>query len=82
MNPPAQLSEMVYGELRALAQHYMRQQRPGHTLQATALVNEAFLRLARVDPLAFNDRAHFMAVAAKAMRQILINHAETTATAP
>jgi RNA polymerase sigma factor (TIGR02999 family) len=81
MNPPAQLSEMVYGELRALAQHYMRQQRPGHTLQATALVNEAFLRLARVDPLAFNDRAHFMAVAAKAMRQILINHAETKGAA-
>ena len=81
MNSPAQLSEMVYGELRALAQHYMRQQRPGHTLQATALVNEAFLRLARVDPLAFNDRAHFMAVAAKAMRQILINHAETNGAA-
>lgn len=81
MNPHAQLSEMVYGELRALAQHYMRQQRPGHTLQATALVNEAFLRLARVDPLAFNDRAHFMAVAAKAMRQILINHAETKGAA-
>jgi RNA polymerase sigma factor (TIGR02999 family) len=50
-------------------------------LQATALVNEAFLRLARTNPAAFNDRAHFMATAAKAMRQILINHAETKGTA-
>ncbi|NBQ15686.1 MAG: sigma-70 family RNA polymerase sigma factor [Proteobacteria bacterium] len=81
MASPAQFSELVYGELRALAQHYMRQQRPGHTLQATALVNEAFLRLARTNPAAFNDRAHFMATAAKAMRQILINHAETKGTA-
>lgn len=81
MTSSAQLSEMVYGELRALAQYYMRQQRPGHTLQATALVNEAFLRLARADPSAFNDRAHFMAVAAKSMRQILINHAETKGAA-
>lgn len=76
MPDTAALTEAVYAELRALAQSYMRHQRPGHTLQATALVNEAFLRLARANPDAFNDRAHFMAVAATAMRQILVNHAE------
>lgn len=81
MPEPVALAEAVYAELRALAQSYMRHQRPGHTLQATALVNEAFLRLARANPEAFTDRAHFMAVAATAMRQILVNHAEAKGTA-
>lgn len=81
MADPVTLTEAIYGELRALAQSYMRQQRPGHTLQATALVNEAFLRLARANPDAFKDRAHFMAVAATAMRQILVNHAEAKGAA-
>ena len=81
MPDPAALTDAVYAELRALAQSYMRHQRPGHTLQATALVNEAFLRLARANPDAFRDRAHFMAVAATAMRQILVNHAEAKGAA-
>ncbi|MEY2716603.1 MAG: hypothetical protein RIT24_2946 [Planctomycetota bacterium] len=71
-----QLIELVYGELRALASSYMRQQRSSHTLQPTALVNEAFLKIARGNNDVFASRSHFMAVAATAMRQVLINHAE------
>ncbi len=77
MTADAHFNAVVYGELRSLANAYMRHQRPDHTLQATALVNEAYLRLARADPEVFNDRSHFMAVAATAMRQILIRHAES-----
>jgi len=72
-----QLIELVYGELRALASSYMRHQRSSHTLQPTALVNEAFLKIARSSPEAYSSRSHFMAVAATAMRQVLINHAES-----
>lgn len=72
----ATLVETLYAELRALAACYMRGQSVSHTLQPTALVNEAFLKLARSSPESFNDRAHFMAVAATAMRQVLVNHAE------
>lgn len=73
---PPELVGLVDTELRQIAAAYLRRQRPGHTLQPTALVNEAFLRLARSNPESFTSRAHFLRVAAIAMRQILINHAE------
>jgi RNA polymerase sigma factor (TIGR02999 family) len=69
------LMPLVYDQLRALAAGYFGRQPPGHTLQPTALVHEAFLRLARGQPIRWTGRAHFLAVAARAMRQILINHA-------
>jgi RNA polymerase sigma factor (TIGR02999 family) len=70
------LIPLVYEELRCLAQRYMEGQRPNHTLQTTALVNEAYLRLAdQINPN-FTNRSHFFAVAAKAMRQILVDHAK------
>jgi RNA polymerase sigma factor (TIGR02999 family) len=70
-----ELATLVYAELRALAAAYMRGQPKGHTLQPTALVNEAYIRLATSSPDAPRSRSHFIVVAAKAMRQILINHA-------
>lgn len=70
-----QLLPLVYEELRALADSYFRQERPNHTLQPTALVHEAYLRLIGSD-VHWQGRAHFVAVAANAMRRILINHAE------
>lgn len=70
------LTPLVYEELRHLAHRYMEGQRPDHTLQTTALVNEAFLRLAGQNKPDFANRAHFFAVAATAMRQILVNHAK------
>jgi RNA polymerase sigma-70 factor (ECF subfamily) len=69
------LIPVIYDELRRLAAHYMRQERPDHTLQATALVHEAFLRLTRQKDVNWQGKAHFFAVAAKLMRQILIDHA-------
>lgn len=75
--PVAPLVAQMYDELRWLAASYMRGQRASHTLQPTALVNEAFLKLSRADAASFKDRAHFMAVAASAMRQVLVNHAES-----
>lgn len=69
------LIPLVYQELRRLAHHYLRAERPGHTLQSTALVHEAFLRLVDQTPVQFQNRAHFMAVAAKLMRQILVDYA-------
>ena len=69
------LFPLVYAELRALASHYLRRQAPVITLQATAIVHEAYMRLAGVDPGVWTGRAHFMAVAAKAMRQLLVDHA-------
>src|SRR5512135_2443203 len=64
----------VYGELRRQADRYLRGQRAGHTLQATALVHEAFLRLVDQTHVSFKDRALFFAVASRAMRQILVDH--------
>ena len=75
----SQLMEVVYPELRKLAQHYMEQERPSHTLQATALVHEAFLRIFGSEPIEWQNRAHFFAVAAKQMRQILVDHARARA---
>lgn len=70
-----ELTPLVYEDLRRLAHHYMSGQRADHTLQATALVNEAYLRLADQTDPNWQDRAHFFAVAARAMRQILVNYA-------
>lgn len=71
----ARLLPVVYEELRALAASYFRRQPDNHTLQPTALVHEAYLKLVHQTSAQWNDRAHFFAVAAKAMRQILVNHA-------
>jgi RNA polymerase sigma-70 factor (ECF subfamily) len=70
------LAAIVYDELRGLAAGYMRGQRRDHTLQPTALVNEAFLKIVKSNPAAATSRSHFLAVAATAMRQVLVNHAE------
>lgn len=70
------LTPLVYEELRRLAHRYMQGQRPDHTLQTTALVSEAYLRLVDQSKPGFANRSHFLAVAAKAMRQILVNHAK------
>lgn len=71
----AHLLPEVYEELRSLSAHYLRQERPDHTLQPTALVHEAFLKLSRQSKLEVNDRTHFLAIAAGAMRQVLVDHA-------
>ncbi len=69
------LMPLVEGELRRLARSYMRKERKGHTLQATALVNEAYLRLAGERRVAWKGRSHFLGVAAQVMRLILVDHA-------
>ena len=69
-----ELVPLVYGELRRLAGHYMRRERPDHTLQPTALVNEAWLRLAGIRGGDFNHRVHFFGAAARAMRRVLVDH--------
>jgi RNA polymerase sigma-70 factor (ECF subfamily) len=73
----AQLTPLVYDELRRVAHHHLSRQRPGHTLQTTALVNEAYLRLADQTNPRWENRAHFFAVAARAMRQILVSYARS-----
>lgn len=70
-----QLLPLVYQELRTLARHYIRQERRDHTLQATALVHELFIRLASQGLMGWKDRSHFFGIAARAMRQILVAHA-------
>jgi RNA polymerase sigma factor (TIGR02999 family) len=72
---PAELMPLVYDELRRIAAGYVRGERPGQTLQATALVNEAFVRMAAERTRRFNGRTHFLAIAALSMRQILIQRA-------
>lgn len=69
------LLPLVYDELRALAGAQLRDERTGHTLSATALVHEAYVRLAARDQLSPSDRSHFFAMAAQAMRRVLIEHA-------
>ena len=71
------LTPLVYDELRRLARRYMSRERAGHTLQTTALVNEAYLRLVDQKNVHWQNRAHFFAVAAQVMRHILIDHART-----
>jgi RNA polymerase sigma factor (TIGR02999 family) len=70
-----QLTPVVHAELKRIARRYMRRERQGHTLQPTALVNEAFLRLVDVHGVQWQDRAHFFALAAQMMRRILVNYA-------
>jgi RNA polymerase sigma-70 factor (ECF subfamily) len=72
-----QLIPLVYEEMRRLARYYMRRERPGHTLQTTALINEAYIRLVDHKGMRWQNRAHFYGVAAQAMRRILVNHARS-----
>jgi RNA polymerase sigma factor (TIGR02999 family) len=74
-NDPAALMPQVYDELRRLAANYLRHERPGQTLQATALVHEAFLRLSKERNQPWKNRTHFLAIAALSMRQILVQRA-------
>ncbi|MCL4847754.1 MAG: sigma-70 family RNA polymerase sigma factor [Acidobacteria bacterium] len=74
------LIPVVYAELKRVAAAYMRHERPGQTLQPTALVHEAYLRLLRQRHLSWENRAHFLAIAAQLMRQILIERARAKAT--
>ncbi len=69
------LLPMIYDELHALAQAQLRQERPGHTLQATALVNEAYLKLIELKHIKWEGRAHFFGAAARIIRRILVDHA-------
>ena len=75
----AHLMPLVYGELRTLAAIYLRRERGGHTLEPTALVNEAFLRLVDSNALEEPDQAHFLAIAANVMRRVLVEHARAKA---
>jgi RNA polymerase sigma factor (TIGR02999 family) len=72
----AELVDVVYKDLRRLAQQYMTRERVGHTIQPTALVHEAFLKLIDQTRVDWRDRSHFFAVGAQAMRRILVNHAK------
>lgn len=72
---PDRLLPLVYGELRSLGAHYLRTERGDHTLQATALVHEAYLKLVQQKSAGWNDRIHFARIAARAMRQVLVEHA-------
>jgi RNA polymerase sigma factor (TIGR02999 family) len=69
------ITPYIYSELHWLAGHYLRKERGGHTLQPTALVNEAWMRLAGINAPEFQNRKHFYAIAARLMRQILVDHA-------
>src|ERR1700689_2946177 len=69
------LTSVVYDELRRLARRYMRRERPGHSLQTTALVHEAYMRLVDYKRMQWQDRAHFFAVSAQLMRRILVERA-------
>jgi RNA polymerase sigma-70 factor (ECF subfamily) len=72
-----ELAPLVYDELRRLARRHMSREREGHTLQTTALVNEAYLRLIDQHDVRWQNRAHFFAIAARMMRRILIDHARS-----
>ena len=69
------LTPLVYDQLRRLAASHMRKERPGHLLQTTALVNEAYLRLLKIGVLGWKDRVHFFAVAARILRRVLVDAA-------
>jgi RNA polymerase sigma factor (TIGR02999 family) len=71
------LVPLVYQELRRLAHHHLKSERVDHTLQSTALVNEAFLRLNGSDPVLLQNRGHFLAIASRLMRQILVDYARS-----
>lgn len=70
-----QVAALLGSELRRLAASYLRRERSGHTLQPTALVNEAYIRLIHNEPIDWQSRSHFVAIAARSMRQILVEHA-------
>ena len=70
-----QLMELVYGELHRIAAREMRREHGEHTLQATAVVHEAYIRICRSEPIDWKDRAHFYAVAAQQLRRVLVDHA-------
>jgi RNA polymerase sigma factor (TIGR02999 family) len=72
---PARLMPFVYDELRRLARNYLRRERADHTLQPTALVNEAFLKLRGLSSIRWHDRTHFFAFSSRIMRRILVDHA-------
>lgn len=78
-NPAAleQMTPLVYGELHRLAHRHMNRERAGHTLQTSALVNEAFMRLVDQRSVKWNNRAHFFAIAAQMMRRILVDYARS-----
>ena len=71
----AELIPLVYSELQKIASYYLRGEHPGHTLQTTALVHEAYMRLVDRKPVDWNNRSHFFAVAAQTMRRILVDYA-------
>jgi RNA polymerase sigma factor (TIGR02999 family) len=77
----ATLVPLVYDELRRLAASYLRRERPGQTLQATALVHDVYLRLLQDSHLSWQNRAHFFGIAAQMMRRILVDHARSRSTA-
>jgi len=77
----AQLIPIVYTELRDIARYQLQRERPGHTLQSAALVHEAYLRLLDQKPFEAENRAHFLAVASRLMRQILVDYARSHAAA-
>ena len=70
-----ELMPLVYEELRRLAHQYMNRERPGHTLQTSALINEAYVRLVNQKEIQWQDRAHFFGIAARLMRQVLVDYA-------
>ena len=76
-----ELMSLVIVDLRRIARSFMRHQRPDHTLQPTALINEAFIRLFGDEPPAFANRAHLLALSSRIMRQLLVDHARATAAA-
>jgi RNA polymerase sigma factor (TIGR02999 family) len=76
-----ELMPLVIGDLRRIARAFIRRQRPGHTLQPTALINEAFIRLFGNEPPALADRAHLLALSSRIMRQVLVDHARAAAAA-
>jgi len=69
------LVPLVYDELRRMAKRYLRRQAPGHTLQTTAIINEAYLRMVNLPEIDWQNRAHFFAIAAQVMRHLLLDHA-------
>jgi RNA polymerase sigma factor (TIGR02999 family) len=77
LDAQTRLVPLVYKQLHRLAAHYMKRERAGHTLQPTALVNEAYVRLISQEAVNWRDRAHFFGVAARLMRNILVDHART-----
>jgi len=76
-----ELMPKVYESLRSLADAYLRQEHAGHTLQPTALVHEAYMRLAKIDRMEFRDEAHFARAASGAIRRVLVDHARAKKTA-